>query len=67
MQILRWYNSLNLVIFSDNKRDKLKKYSISLLNDKRKALKKFELRTWYMKKHFGYPVVHHMLLQSITN
>ena len=54
MQILRWYNSLNLVIFSDNKRDKLKKYSISLLNDKRKALKKFGINKdlVYEKKTF---------------
>ena len=37
------------------------------MNDNTKALKKFDLRTWCIKKKlFGYRLVHHMLLQ-MTN
>ena len=30
-----------------------------LLNDNKKVLKKFDPRTWCMKKPFGYRVIHH--------
>ena len=42
-----------------NKKSILIQHKYCLLNDKKTALKKFDLRTWCTKKPFGYRVIHH--------